>query len=267
MKRSGGVFERRGTPIHYWISGPSTGSTLVLSHSACADHTMFDGQLPWLAKRYRVITWDAPGQGLSQPLPAGFTFDTLVDDFAALLDHLGVEKPVLVGHSMGGNLSQELVFRRPERASAMVLMDCTDNTGELTFAERAALALAGPIFAIYPYAVLKRESAQASAETREARERLLEMFDHVESKRAFVRILMRTTDCLHPDPDYRVPVPMLLLAGAKDRLGNIAKAMPRMAERNGADFEVVPGAGHMANMDSPEVVNARILRFLESLPR
>jgi 3-oxoadipate enol-lactonase len=267
MEEAAGVFERRGTGIRYWVSGRADAPVVVLSHSACADHTMWDDQVPALGKRYRVVVWDAPGQGLSQPLPPGFTFDTLVEDFVALLDHLGAERPVLIGHSMGGNLSQEVVFRHPKRVSAMALVDCTDNTAKLSAAERIALASAGPVFALYPFRILKRESVTVSAEKPESRQRLAQMFDRVADKRSFVTILMRTTDCLHFEPGYRVPVPMMLIRGEKDRLGNIAKAMPRMAQNNKAEYVVVSDAGHMSNMDAPDLVNKRLLRFLDGLKR
>ena len=56
-----------------------------------------------------------------------------------------------------------------------------------------------------------------------------------------------------------------MLMGEQEKLGNIAKAMPKMAQREGVDLVVVPGAGHCSNMDEPEFVNAEILRFLDGL--
>jgi len=259
------VLQRGETAVHYWLAGPEDAPLVVLTHGATSDHTMFDDLVPSLAQHYRVLTWDVPGHGLSQPLPGDFGMDRLVEDVLALLDLVGSAAAVFLGQSMGGNLSQEVVFRHPERVSALVLIDCTDNFQRLSALEKASLASAGPLFALYPFKTLKRQSADASAYTPHARERLSAMMDRVVDKRSFVEILMRTTDMLHYEPDFRIQCPVLMLLGEHDRLGNIAKAMPAMARLHGAEFEVVRGAGHASNMDRPDEVNSAILSFLAAL--
>lgn len=265
MLESRGILKRGETGIHYWLAGPDAAPLVVLTHGATIDHTMFDDLVPVLAQHYRVLTWDVPGHGLSQPLPADFGMDRLVDDELALLDHLGKMAAVLVGQSMGGNLAQEIVFRHPERVAALVLIDCTDNFQRLSALERASLASAGPIFAVYPFRMLKSQSATASADTPRAREHIAAMMERVADKRSFVEILMRLTDVLHYEPDFRIPCPLLMLMGEHDGLGNIAKAMPAMAQREGVTLAVVQGAGHTSNMDRPDEVGAEVLDFLDGL--
>jgi 3-oxoadipate enol-lactonase len=265
MAEPSGLLQRGETAIRYWLAGPDDAPLVVLTHGATADHTMFDDLVPALAQRYRVLTWDVPGHGLSQPLPADFGMDRLVMDELALLELVGVRDAVLVGQSMGGNLAQEVVFRHPERVAALVLIDCTDNFQKLSTIEKMSLASAGPIFALYPFKTLKRQSAEASADTQQARERIAAMMDRVADKKSYIEILMRTTDVLHYEPDFRIHCPLLMLLGDRDRLGNIAKAMPAMAQREGVSLRIVGGAGHVSNMDQPDEVNAAILSFLDGL--
>ena len=265
MTEPSGLLQRGEMAIRYWLAGPDDAPLVVLTHGATADHTMFDDLVPTLVQRYRVLTWDVPGHGLSQPLPADFGIDRLVQDELGLLDLVGRRKAVLVGQSMGGNLAQEIVFRHPERVAALVLIDCTDNFQKLSAVEKMSLASAGPIFALYPFKTLKRQSAEASADTQKARERIAAMMDRVADKKSYVEILMRTTDVLHHEPDFRVHCPLLMLLGEHDRLGNIAKAMPAMAQREGVSLGIVRGAGHASNMDQPDEVNAAILSFLDGL--
>jgi 3-oxoadipate enol-lactonase len=259
------VLQRGETAIHYWLDGPDGAPLVVLTHGATADHAMFGDMVPALAERYRVLTWDVPGHGLSQPLPTDFGMDRLVADELALIDAVGERRAVLVGQSMGGNLAQEFVFRHPERVTALVLIDCTDDFQKLSALDKMSLASAGPIFVMYPFATLKRQSADASADTPAARAAIAAMMDRVADKRSYVEILMRTTDVLHYEPDFRLPVPTLMVLGEHDRLGNIAKAMPAMARREGVQLHVVPGAGHASNMDRPGEVNAVVAGFLEGL--
>jgi pimeloyl-ACP methyl ester carboxylesterase len=265
MTEPTGLLQRGETAIRYWLSGREDASLVVLTHGATADHTMFDDLAPALAQRYRVLAWDVPGHGLSQPLPTDFGMDRLVEDELALLDIVGARAAVLVGQSMGGNLAQEIVFRDPERVAALVLIDCTDNFQKLSAVEKMSLASAGPIFALYPFKTLKRQSADASADTPRARERIAAMMDRVTDKKSFVEILMRTTDVLHYEPDFHVPCPLLMLLGEHDGLGNIARAMPAMASRQGVALNIVRGGGHASNMDRADEVNAAILGFLDGL--
>lgn len=264
MTATEGLLRRDGAEIHYWLDGAEDATLIVLTHGATADHTMFDELVPALSPRYRVLTWDVPGHGLSQPLPEDFGIGRLVEDEIALIDHIGARKAILIGQSIGGNLAQEAVFRHPERVLGIVLIDCTDNFQRLTGLERAGLAAAGPLFAMYPYGLLKAQSVRASAVTPAARGKLAAMVDRVAGKDSYVKIMTRISEVLHEEPEYRIPCPLLMFLGEHDKLGNIAKAMPRMAHREGARLVVVPGAGHVANMDRPDIVNSEIIQFLET---
>src|SRR5450759_2950060 len=113
------ILQRGETAIRYWLDGPDGAPLGVLTHGATADHTMFDDMVPVLAARYRVLRWDVPGHGLSQPLPGDFGMDRLVADELALIETAGERRAVLVGQSMGGNLAQEVVFRHPDRVAAL----------------------------------------------------------------------------------------------------------------------------------------------------
>ncbi len=82
----------------------------------------------------------------------------------------------------------------------------------------------------------------------------------------FDQATLAATRCLDPDPDYRVPVPLLLLCGEHDRLGSIARHFDlwRADEPDGV-AERVPDAGHLSNMDNPDFVNQAMIRFLDGL--
>ena len=88
-----------------------------------------------------------------------------LEDLAALLDALDLQHPVLVGHSLGGNLSQALVRRHPDRAAGLVVIGATWNAGPLTPAERLALRLAAPMLGLIPAGRLPGLMAKASAVT------------------------------------------------------------------------------------------------------
>lgn len=255
------VFPFQGCDLRYGDTG-GDGTPLVFSHGAGADHVMFDAQREHLrAQGHRVITWDMRGHGLSRPAGAPFTAEQAVADLRALVEHLGLDRPVLVGQSLGGNLSQAVVRRYPGLARGLVVIGATWNTAPLSLRERLLVKAAAPMLATIPAGSLPRVMADASAVTPEARADARRAFGQL-SKKEFVEVWRATVGFLSPDPGYRTPVPLCLIRGERDGTGNIASAMPRWAETEGVKEIVIPGAGHIANQDNPRAVNEAIDAFL-----
>lgn len=259
------VLERDGCPLHIWLAGPEGAPLVVCSHGAGADHRMFEAQVAALAGRYQVLTWDARGHGRSRPMGAAFSLERATDDLLAVLDAVGARDPVLLGQSMGGNLSQDLLYRHPGRARALVLIDCVCNTFPLTRLERLAVRLTPTLLRLYPREMLLRQSANAISRRQEVRDYLYATMSVIPQDE-IVAILTGTLGGLRNDPDYRIPVPFLLLRGEEDRAGSIMQQAPRWAARDpNCRYVVVPEAGHCANQDNPAFVNAAILGFFATL--
>ena len=257
------ILERKGCPLHYWLTGEEGRPLVVFTHGALVDHHTFEPQIPVVAQHYRVLTWDVRGHGQSRPMGAPFTVQEAVEDLVALLDILGYRQAILVGQSMGGNIAQEMVFLHPERVISLVDIDSTCNTLKLSAVERAMLRLARPLFHLYPYELLKKHSAQQSSIKPEVRQYLYEAMSQL-SKDDFITIMMGTSLCLHYEPGYTITQPLLLIRGEHDQLGNIKTAMPRWAARDSQSrYVVVPDAGHCSNQDNPEFVNQLLLDFLQ----
>jgi 3-oxoadipate enol-lactonase len=105
-------------------TGPADAPVVVLSNSLGATRAMWDPQVPALAERFRVVTYDTRGHGES-PVPDGpYSLDDLVDDLVALLDRLGVERAHVAGLSLGGMTGMRLAAREPSRVHRLALL-CT----------------------------------------------------------------------------------------------------------------------------------------------
>lgn len=241
------------------VSAEGKGRPVVFFHGAGADQLMFAAQrVALVAAGFRVVLVDLPGHGLSRPHSGELNF---FDDAEALLEW--IEKPVLVGHSLGGNLAQELVRRRPAAYSGLVVLDSTWNTGPLSALEKFGLKIAAPTLKLMPQSMLFRTMANASAVTTHARADLLRAFS-VMTKDEFIAVWRATAAFVKPDPSWKTPVPLLLVRGAEDRTGNIATAMPKWARHEGITETVIPGAGHAVTLDAPEAVNEVLLEFLRA---
>lgn len=250
-----------GCTLRFSDSGSGSRS-VVLLHGAGVDHTMFEHQASALARAgWRVVLVDLRGQGRSRPNETTLSPELLASDIERLIAHLSLGEVSLVGHSLGGNLAQELVRRSPERFRSLVVLDSTWNAGPLSLVERVALRLAAPILRCVPAGVLPKMMADASATTDAARAELARLFTAL-SKREFIDVWRVTTEFVHPDPGYRSPVPTLLVRGERDNTGNIARAMPAWAAADGLTEVVIASAGHVVTMDAPRETSAALVSFL-----
>jgi len=257
------ILERAGATIHYWLGGKAGAPLVLFTHGATIDHHEWDANVLPIMADYRVLVWDVRAHGLSRP--AIFHFQEAVDDLAALIERHSDTPVVLVGHSMGGNLSQELAFQRPELVRAMLCLDCTWNFQRLSALEKAGLAAAGPIFKLYPYETLIRQSLDVTVTNPQGRE-VLERAIRLLSKPEYIAIMLDLAGCLHEEPDYVLSKPLWLLMGEQESTGNISKAMPLWAKHEPLSrFIVVPDAKHAANLDNPEFFQEKLLEFLNSL--
>jgi pimeloyl-ACP methyl ester carboxylesterase len=258
------TMERKGCVLHYWVSKKDGAPWIVLLHGAGADHRSFDAQYPILAGKYNLIAMDSRGAGQSRPFGDELTAGAMVDDTLTVLDSEGIRRAAFIGHSLGGNITQEIAYRSPERVACAVFIDCTCNTMRLTSLERFAVKSAPAIFALYPEKTLVRLSAEASAVKPEVRRYLEEVLGSV-GKQGFTRIMVAgAVGFLHSDEEYRFAKPMLLICGEHDGTGNIRKCAPKWAAREPqCEFHWLKGAGHCSNMDEPEAFNALLADFLQ----
>ncbi len=259
MKLVEGILARDGVKIHYWTGGKTGKPLVVFTHGATIDSREWEATLPLAGEQFRILTWDVRGHGLSRP--AVFTLKDAEDDLLAILDRLQVKKAIFVGHSMGGNLHQELVFHHPERVQAMVFLDCTWNFQKLSALGSFSLSIAEPIFKIYPYKLLVDQSLAVTATSKESQEFLRPAMESL-SKDEYIQILMATSSCLHYEPGYQINKPLLLMVGDKDATGNIRKIMPIWARQEpDCQFVVIPNARHAANLDNPDFFHKTLIEF------
>ncbi|MGW2088264.1 alpha/beta fold hydrolase [Streptomyces sp. NPDC001880] len=255
-----------GARLHYWTAGAADRPVIALTHGAGADHRMFDPQIPALVEAgFRTLRWDVRYHGASFSDTGRFRTAYAAEDLAALLDLAGISRPVvLLGQSMGGNISQEYVRRRPDEVAALVIIGSTSTTLSITPGERCRLALSRTLMRLMPYKRLTRSMARASAEDPEAQAYLHEAF-LTNGRRSFLTTWDGMTHAIDPSPDYRIDKPELLICGEHDGTGNIRTAMRRWNERDpNSKFHLIPGAGHVANLDRPDEVNRLTVAFLKA---
>jgi pimeloyl-ACP methyl ester carboxylesterase/predicted glycosyltransferase len=122
-----GVVERNGVHVHWERYGDSGPAVLLLPTWWIVHSRVWKGQIPFLARHYRVVTFDGRGNGYSdRPLDAG-AYDAVefADDAAAVLDAAGIDAACVVGVSLGGLYGVQLAVRHPERVLGALLIGPT----------------------------------------------------------------------------------------------------------------------------------------------
>jgi 3-oxoadipate enol-lactonase len=261
------TIERPGCTIQYWLGGREDRPLVALLHGATMDHHMFDPQVAVLAELYRVLTWDSRGHGKSRPLYRDFSLTDSADDLVALLDHLGVERAVLVGQSMGGMIAQQVYLHHPERVQALVNLGAVNITFPYARWEIWALKLSLPLFNLWPFGHFKRTVAKSTSIKRDVQAYALAAINQL-MRDEFLHIWKDVTMAVDEKgiPDHHITVPFLLTHGDQDTTGSIRRQAPKWAayEPN-AEYVVIPDAGHNANQDNPTFFNRVLLGFLQGI--
>lgn len=112
-----------GAHIH-WTSQGSGPQTVIFVHGWTCDDTSWSGQVPVVRQSHRVITLDLPGHGQSgSPVAGEFSMEQFARAVEAVRSEAGVDRAVLVGHSMGTPVIRQYALMYPQHVSALVLVD------------------------------------------------------------------------------------------------------------------------------------------------
>lgn len=262
------VFQTDLGDIHYWTGGAGT-PWLVFLPGLTADHRLFDKQIEAFAPRYHCLVWDAPAHGASRPFALSFSMDDLADWLHAILKREGADRPVLIGQSLGGYISQVYMNRYPGTVSGFVSIDSAPMKREYyTAAELFFLKHTEGMYRAIPWRWLVSWGSAGTAETDYGRALMRRTIERYEKREYCAltgygfRILAQWIEAGGASD---LSCPALLLCGEKDGAGSVKRYNREWTRRDGLPLVWAPGAGHNANTDAPEFVNREIEKFVSSV--
>lgn len=255
-----------GLDIAYRRAG--RGPALVFLHGALADGRVWDRQLAGLADEFTVVAWDEPGTGGSSDPPEDFTLAGYADCLAGFIDALELAPAWVAGLSWGGTVALELFRRHPRCVVALVLADTYAGwKGSLSEEECAARVRAAGQISALPRDEFIRAFLPGVLGRRAPAHVADELFAIMDDFRPIsVRITAPAMGaCDQRNLLPRIDVPTLLLWGEDDERSPLNVAEQLRDAIPGARLRVIPGAGHMSNMEQPDRFNAEVRAFRESL--
>jgi pimeloyl-ACP methyl ester carboxylesterase len=244
------------------------GLPVVLLHAFPLNRTMWEPQIAALFGECRCIAPDLRGFGDS-PRSGPYSMDRYADDVVALLDALQIDRAVVGGLSMGGYIALALWRRHRNRIRALVLADtrsgADNDEGKQKRGELIALAQSEGSSAVAD----RQVTGLLGKSTREKQPELVDRIRSImagESPDGIVGAL----EAMRNRPDSTpllagIDVPTLIVVGDEDVLTPPKEARAMHAAIRGSRLEVIPGAGHLSNLERPAAFNAALSDFVGSL--
>lgn len=262
---SAGRVRVAGLDVAYDRAGD--GPPLVLVHGAAGDAREWRPQLTGLADDFTVVAWDEPGAGRSSDVPAGFGLAQYATALAALVQTLGA--PVHVcGLSWGGTVTLELYRRRPELVATLVLADTYAGWAGSLPGDELRARVAG-VERMLSAPAKEFDPTVPGLFAGEPSRDVLELLDAVAADvrpRSVRATLGAIAEADLRDVLPRIAVPTLLVWGELDARSPLSVARDFARAIPHAELVVIPGAGHMSNLERPEEFNAAVRAFCRRGP-
>jgi pimeloyl-ACP methyl ester carboxylesterase len=250
-----------GVEVAYQRAGK--GPPLVLVHGGGEDGRVWEPQMAALADEFTVVAWDEPGAGRSSDAPAGFGLTDYAGCLAALIDALALGPAHVAGLSWGGTVAQELYRRHPELVATLILVDTyagwrgslsTEEVQSRVEGGRKMLAAPAGQFELTIHGLFAGEPPAESLA-------VLEQMAADVRPESVRNVLNAIAEADQRDLLPQIAVPTLLVWGECDARSPLSVARQFEQAIPEAKLVVIPGAGHISNLERPELFNDAVREF------
>jgi 3-oxoadipate enol-lactonase len=261
------AFKTRDGRFSYEAAGAEDLPPLVFLHGIGGAARAWHRQLTAFGDRYRAIAWDMPGYGNSQPLPA-VSIVTLAAALKDFLHQIGAAKPVLVGHSIGGMIVQQLLTHDPIIAESVVLAQTSPAFGkadcdwqkEFLDARLGPLDRGETMAQLAPKLVAELVGDDCDADGLTLARECMASVPEASYRAAMMAM---------PGFDLRkalaqICVPALVIAGGKDKNAPAAMVRKMASFIPNATYVELESVGHLAALEQPREFNAVLNDFLRT---
>ena len=254
---------------NYYYEEHGVGSeVLVFSHGLIWSSKMFQKQIAFFSKNFRIICYDHRGQGQSESANYGYDMDAQYEDAAEIIEQLNLGKVHFLGLSMGGFIGMRLAARRPDLIKSLILLETSALPEPFVF-KYNMLNLIVKIFGISavkkPVMKIMFGTDFLNDKDRES-EKIYWETELMSNKKNIVKAVQGVIDRKGIDQELsNIKCSTLVLVGDQDVATVPAKAEFINAQIRNSKLVYIKGAGHSSCIEEPEQVNKAIHAFLNRI--
>lgn len=254
--------------LSVFVEGNHKNKAIIFLHGFPYDHTIWQAQVEAFSEQFFCVAYDIKGLGGSSVGDGQFTMESFVDDLELIIKELGLEMPIVCGHSMGGYVVLRSLERMEEKFSAVILCDTSskadDNEKKLSRSDDIRRINAQGLnsfskhFIGRCYGDLYKKEHKEEVKKRIAKST---SFHSVGVKGCILAMISRndTTEYLS-----KITIPALVICGEHDTLSS-PNLMELMSQKiKGSKFALIKNSGHMSMVENPLEVNESIKKFVET---
>jgi 3-oxoadipate enol-lactonase len=254
-----------GIDLACQVDGPDEGPVLVLSHTLATSRAMWRPQIPHLARRYRVVSYDMRGHGESAAPDYPYSLEMLSEDVIGVLDSLGVERPaIFLGISIGGMIGQALALRHPARFRAFILASTSSRMppeGQAMLDQRIEAVPKDGLEGQVQGTLERWLSPEFRARAPETTKWVADMIRATPAA-GFIGCGRAIQKLDYTDQLSQVAAPTLIIAGEKDPGAPVAAAQAMHERIKGSRLEIIPNCLHQTPIEAPDRFNQIVDAFL-----
>ena len=248
--------------LDYRVHGREGAPVLVLANSLGTTQELWTKQLPGLADRFRVLTYDHPGHGASSLPAQPATVEAFAHELRGLLDELALERVSFCGVSLGGMVGMALALQAPERVDRLVLSCTSAHIGPREqWEERARVVRADGIGAVADAVVARWFTPELAREDPETVDRFRRALVAI-PREGYARGCEAVGAWDARERIARIEAPVLVVAGAEDPATPVEHAELLASRIPGARLRVLDRAAHLANVERAEAFTSALLEHL-----
>lgn len=242
---------------------------IVFLHGFPFDKTTWQPQMDALKSSHRVIAYDIRGFGKSTDEDSQFSIDLFANDLKDFLEKLNIEKAVICGLSMGGYIALNAFEKFPELFEALILSDTqciadTKEAQEKRYKTIDEIKVEGTTKFNEGFikSVFHKDTLVNEKNTVEQLKKVVDANSKHIITQGLVAIAERSETCSKLN---EIDIPVLILCGRQDEVTPLKQSEAMHAAIDGSKLCIIENAGHVSNLEQPQIFNKHLLAFLKDL--
>jgi pimeloyl-ACP methyl ester carboxylesterase len=252
-----------GYEIHYNVSGKENNDLIVFLHPAFSDHRAFDQQIDFFSKKYRVITVDLIGHGLSKTKKSKDKIDASSEHIRKILELEGINRVNLVGVSVGALIAQYFALEYPDKIKSLTALggyNINKENKEVVKTQRSS-NFSLILRAAFSMKAFRKKTSEITCKSERGQALFYETASRYERKSFMV--MQGLQNVIKDRNNIKPKYPTLIVTGEFDI--ELAKKMAKEwnAEIDNSEYFMIKNAGHCANIDKPLEFNKVVKEFMD----